>query len=133
MSDARIIIVEDDPMMADTIASMLELFGYETAICQTAQAALDAIPEDRPGLILLDLNLPDGVSGIEICRQVKADPELAATSVIIVSAEDDPGTIQEALDAGAARYLIKPIGLDVLEKAIAETLAGPSEDGPLPE
>lgn len=124
MSDARIIIVEDDPMMADTIASMLELFGYETAICETAQAALAAIPQDRPGLIMLDLNLPDGMTGIDICRQVKADPELRATSVIIVSAEDDPGTIQQALEAGASRYLVKPVGLDDLEKAIAETLAG---------
>ena len=123
MSEAKIIIVEDDPMMADTIASMLELFGYETAICQTAGEALDAIPQDRPGLIMLDLNLPDGVSGIEICRQVKADPTLRATSVIIVSAEDNPLVIQSAMTAGASRYLVKPVGLDDLEKAIAETLA----------
>jgi DNA-binding response OmpR family regulator len=123
MTDAKIIIVEDDPMMADTIASMLELFGYETAICPTPQAALDAIPKERPGLILLDLNLPGGMSGIDVCRQVKAQPELRETSVIIVSAEDDPGTIQKALQAGAARYLIKPIGLDDLETAIAETLS----------
>lgn len=123
MTTARIIIVEDDPMMADTIASMLELFGYETAICQTAGEALDAIPMDRPGLILLDLNLPDGVNGVEICRQVKTDPELAATSVIMVSAEDHPDTIHAAMEAGASRYLVKPVGLDDLEKAIAETLA----------
>lgn len=123
MSTAKIVIVEDDPMMADTIASMLELFGYETAICQTAAEALDAIPQGRPGLILLDLNLPDGVSGIEICRQVKADPDLQHTSVIIVSAEDNPLVIQSAMEAGASRYLVKPIGLDDLEKAIAETLA----------
>lgn len=123
MSEAKIIIVEDDPMMADTIASMLELFGYETEICSTARAALDAIPKDRPGLILLDLNLPGGMNGIEVCRQVKADPELHATPVIIVSAEDDPQTIRNAKQAGVARYLVKPIGLDDLEKAIAETLS----------
>jgi CheY-like chemotaxis protein len=123
MSEAKIIIVEDDPMMADTIASMLELFGYETAICQTAGEALDAIPQDKPGLILLDLNLPDGMGGIEICRQVKADPELRGTSAIIVSAEDNPLVIRSAMEAGASRYLVKPIGLDDLEKAIAETLA----------
>jgi two-component system phosphate regulon response regulator PhoB len=122
MSDAKIIIVEDDPMMADTIASMLELFGYETAICDTAKAALEAIPQEKPGLLLLDVNLPDGTSGIDVCRQVKAQPELSATPVIIVSAEDQPQTVQAALEAGAARYLVKPIGLDDLEKAIAETL-----------
>jgi DNA-binding response OmpR family regulator len=123
MTDAKIIIVEDDPMMADTIASMLELFGYETVICPTPQAALDAIPQEKPGIILLDLNLPGGMSGIDICRQIKAQPELRATQAIIVSAEDDPQTIRTALEAGAARYLIKPIGLDDLEMAIAETLS----------
>ena len=123
MTDARIIIVEDDPMMADTIASMLELFGYETVICGTAQAALDAIPQDKPGLILLDLNLPGGMNGIDVCRLVKANPDLRATPVIIVSAEDDPQTIRTAGEAGVSRYLVKPIGLDDLEKAIAETLS----------
>ena len=123
MSDAKVLIVEDDPMMADTIASMLELFGYQTAICGTGQAALDAIPQEKPGVILLDLNLPGGMTGIEICRQVKAQPEFRATPVIIVSAEGEPQAVRAAEEAGAARYLVKPIGLDDLEKAIAETLS----------
>lgn len=123
MSEAKILIVEDDPMMADTIASMLELFGYQTAICPTPQAALAAIPESGPGLILLDLNLPGGMTGIDICREVKSHPESRAIPVIIVSAEGDAQTIRAAHEAGAARYLVKPIGLDDLEKAIAETLS----------
>jgi DNA-binding response OmpR family regulator len=123
MSDAKILIVEDDPTMADTIASMLELFGYDTAIAATPQKALDMIALERPGLMLLDLNLPGGMTGIDICRQVKSRPETQATPVIIVSAEGDVQAMKAAQEAGAARYLVKPIGLDDLEKAIAETLS----------
>ncbi len=123
MSEAKILIVEDDPMMADTIASMLALFGYEIAIAATPQAALEMLPQAQPGLIVLDLNLPGGLSGIDVCREVKTRPESQDTPVIIVSAEDDPQTIRAAQQAGAARYLVKPIGLDDLERAIAATLS----------
>jgi two-component system phosphate regulon response regulator PhoB len=123
MADAKILIVEDDPIMADTIASMLELFGYETAISGTAQSALEMIAQKQPALIVLDLNLPGGMTGIDICRQVKARPETQHTPVIIVSAESGVEAMEAAQKAGAARYLVKPIGIDDLEKAIAETLS----------
>jgi len=123
MSDGKIMIVEDDPIMADTIASMLELYGYDTVIFHDAQKAVDAIPVEKPGLMMLDLNLPGGMTGIDICRRVKADPQTVETPVIIASADDTPETIAEAKAAGVARYLVKPIGLDDLERAIAATLS----------
>ncbi len=123
MPEAKIMIVEDDPMMADTMASMLELYGYRTVIFHTPHEALAAIPIEKPGLMMLDLNLPGGLSGIDICRQVKADPDLRHTPIIIASADGEPQIIERALAAGVARYLIKPIGLDDLERAIAEVLS----------
>jgi len=122
MAEGKIMIVEDDPIMADTIDSMLGLYGYETVIFHDAQAAVNAIPLEKPGLMVLDLNLPGDLSGIDICRRVKADPETRATPVIIASADDTPRVIEEARVAGVARYLVKPIGLDDLERAISETL-----------
>ncbi len=122
MNQAKIMIVEDDPMMADTMASMLGLYGYDTVIFHNAQDAVEAIPVEKPGLMMLDLNLPGGLSGIDICRRVKGDPETQSTPVIIVSADGEPRTIERAKAAGVARYLVKPIGLDDLERAIAETL-----------
>lgn len=122
MSEDKIMIVEDDPIMADTIASMLELYGYQTVIFHDAQKAVDAIPVEKPGLMMLDLNLPGGLTGIDICLRVKADPEMADTPVLIASADDAPEIIAKAKAAGVARYLVKPIGLDDLERAIAETL-----------
>jgi two-component system phosphate regulon response regulator PhoB len=122
MAEGKIMIVEDDPMMADTIASMLELYGYETVIFHDAQKAVDAIPTERPGLMMLDQNLPGGLTGIDICRRVKSDPQTQSTPVIIASAENQPEVVADAKAAGVSRYLVKPVGLDDLERAIAETL-----------
>lgn len=123
MSEARLVIVEDDPMVAQTTASMVELFGYQPLIFDNALAALEAIPAEKPGLVLLDLNLPGGMSGVDICRQIKSNPEIAHTPVIIISGDGDPQVIHEAMEAGVARYLVKPIGMDELERTIAETLS----------
>lgn len=116
-----ILILEDDSMMADTLASMVELIGYRTAVFHRSQEALDGLASVKADLMLLDLNLPD-LSGIEVCHRVKDDPELKNTPVIVVSAESNPFAIQKATEAGASRYLVKPVGLDDLEMAILQTL-----------
>ncbi len=108
-------------MMADTLASMVELIGYQTAVFHRSQEALDGLASVKADLMLLDLNLPD-LSGIEVCHRVKDDPELKDIPVIVVSAESSPFSIQQATEAGASRYLIKPVGLDDLETAILQTL-----------
>jgi two-component system phosphate regulon response regulator PhoB len=116
-----ILILEDDSMMADTLASMVELIGYQTAVFHRSQEALRGLANIKADLMLLELNLPD-LSGIEVCRRVKDDPELKHIPVIVVSAESNPFAIQQATEAGVARYLIKPVGLDDLEMAILQTL-----------
>jgi two-component system phosphate regulon response regulator PhoB len=116
-----ILILEDDSMMADTLASMVELIGYQTAVFHRSQEALDGLASVKADLMLLDLNLPD-LSGIEVCHRVKDDPELKSIPVIVVSAESNPFSIKQATEAGASRYLIKPVGLDDLEVAILQTL-----------
>ncbi|MBN1310795.1 MAG: response regulator [Anaerolineae bacterium] len=125
-NQSTILILEDDSMMADTLASMVELIGYQTAVFHRSQDALDGLSKIKADLILLDLNLPD-LSGVEVCRRVKDDPELKHTPVIVVSVDSDPFSIQRANEAGASRYLIKPVGLDDLETAIIQTLSEQAE------
>jgi CheY-like chemotaxis protein len=114
-----ILIVEDDPRMADTLASMVRLLGYEATAVHNARMAIEASTRERPELILLDQNLP-GVNGVEVCRFIKRDPLLGDTPVIFVSVEGRQEIIEAAKEAGAAAYLVKPIGLDELETTIAE-------------
>jgi CheY-like chemotaxis protein len=121
-SQPTILILEDDSRMADTLASMVELIGYQTVVFHRSQDALDGLASIKADLLLLDLNLPD-LSGVEVCRRVKDDPDLKDIPVIVVSVESDPYSIQRASDAGVSRYLIKPIGLDELETAILQTLS----------
>lgn len=107
----RILVVEDDPMLATGLRRALQRAGYAvdlTSTCEEATAALRAQPY---ALALLDLGLPDG-SGLDALRALRArrDP----TPVIIVTARDRPEHKVEGLDLGADDYVVKPFDLDEL-------------------
>jgi len=70
-------------------------------------------------LILLDLNMP-GVNGMEVCRYIKRDPLAGDVPVVFVTAEDDPGIMEEARRAGAMDYIVKPVDFERLETILAK-------------
>jgi DNA-binding response OmpR family regulator len=121
MSEPLILIIEDDSMMADTLASMVDLIGFQSVIFDTSTEALEAMVHVQPDLVLLDVNLPD-INGFEVCRQIKNSTTLKRTPVIIVSVESNDQSLQQGQAAGADRYLVKPVGLDEIEVAIRQVL-----------
>ncbi len=116
-----VLIVDDDPTMAQTIADMVGLFDWKTHIAYGPRPALQAIQQAPPALILLDLNMP-GVDGFEVCRYIKRDPIAAGTPVVFVTAEDAPSMQEKARAAGASDYLIKPVDIDRLEVILDQLL-----------
>ncbi len=84
---------------------------------------LTAIRAQPPDLILLDMNLPD-VDGLELLRQLQRDPDCAAIPIVVVSADATPGRIEEALAAGARRYMTKPLNLGSFLGMLDELLEG---------
>jgi CheY-like chemotaxis protein len=114
-----VLIVDDDTSMAQTVAQMVSLFDWDTAIAPSPRAALERISRRPPALILLDLNMP-GVDGFEVLGYIKRDPFAGDTPVVFVSAEDDPSIIARAKQAGAMDYLVKPIDFDKLEKVLCQ-------------
>lgn len=116
-----VLIVEDDQRMAGTIASIVQLLGYSTEIANTSRAAVVSARRVKPEMVLCDLNLPD-VDGFELIRFFKQDSQIKDMPVIFISAESDPGIIQEAYNIGAADYLVKPVGIPDLESAISAAL-----------
>jgi DNA-binding response OmpR family regulator len=110
MSDAKIMIVEDDPIIQEILEVNLKNAGYRTTTLETVSAAWDRLKggSEKFDVVLLDLNLPDA-SGIELLKRIKADTTLSDIPVIIQTALSSPEDVQVGLLAGAHYYLAKPI------------------------
>ena len=105
----QILVVDDEPDLLDINSTILRSAGYEVLEASTGNDCLRIATEEHPDLILLDVNLPD-ISGIDVCRQIKADPELIGTYVILISGMKASSENQvEGLEEGADGYIVRPI------------------------
>jgi two-component system, OmpR family, response regulator MprA len=104
----RVLIVEDDPAVRNSVSRALRLEGYETELHEEGSTAIRSLQVAAPDAILLDLQLPD-VDGLEICRRVRASGD--ATPILMVTARDAVNDRVAGLDAGADDYLVKPFDL----------------------
>lgn len=111
----RLLIVEDEKQLCDTIAKSLYAAGYEVDTCYDGDEALDYVLTEEYDLIVLDLNLP-GRDGMDILRELRQDND--ETKVIILSARSQITDKVEGLDAGANDYMEKPFHLQELEARI---------------
>jgi putative two-component system response regulator len=107
-ASARILIVDDDPLVRDTMRDYVEHLGYTVRGAGSAEEALGAIAKQTPDLILLDVRMP-GITGIELCRQLKADPLTHLIPVVLLTAERELDSRVGGLAAGADDYFTKPV------------------------
>lgn len=119
---ARLLLVDDDPGAIHVMHRMLGR-DYELRYALAGADALAIARGWRPDLVLLDAQMP-GMSGTEVCRALKADPALAATPVIFVTALGQSGVELMALELGAAGHLSKPLDEARLLAAVQAQLAG---------
>jgi DNA-binding response OmpR family regulator len=114
MNKLKILIVDDDPDITGAFMHVLQSADYDVISAATGQECLQIARAERPDLILLDVRLPD-INGLEVCRRIKTDPELARIAVINVTgmraSKDDE---VEGIEAGADAYLTKPVHLRTL-------------------
>jgi len=111
----RLLIVEDEKELCDTVAKTLYHAGYEVDTCYDGIEALDYILAENYDLIVLDLNLP-GMDGMELLKELRKKNE--ETKVLILSARSQIADKVEGLDAGANDYMEKPFHLQELEARI---------------
>jgi PAS domain S-box-containing protein len=105
----RILVVDDDPAIAEVFSELLRGEGYEVWSAENGQQGLKLTEERHPDVVILDIVLPD-ISGIEICRQIKSDPALADTFVVLLSGvATGPAATVRGLDTGADDYITKPV------------------------
>jgi CheY-like chemotaxis protein len=117
----RILVVDDNATNRDIFETRLKAQGYEVVQAGDGVAALEATHRHRPDLILLDIMMPK-IDGIEVCRQIKTDPRLSFTPIILVTAKSDSKDVVAGLDAGADEYLTKPIDQKALVARVAAIL-----------
>jgi len=107
---ARVLVVEDEPNIAEFIRRGLTYKGYEVEVAHTGEEALDLAWERPVDLVILDLMLP-GIDGIEVCRRLRAAGDVA---IIVLTARDKIDDKVEGLEAGADDYVTKPFAFEEL-------------------
>jgi DNA-binding NtrC family response regulator len=119
MANKPILVVDDEPIVRESIRDWLKDVGYQVATATTGEEALEMIEKQDFGVVILDVRLP-GQTGITVLKQVKAlKPEIKS---IIITAYPSTELSNEAKRLGAIDYLIKPVAPDDLERLIRETL-----------
>ena len=117
----RIVFVDDDQQLCRYVQA--ELSGkYDIDVFNNGESAWKRIMKTTPDLVVTDLMMP-GMRGDELCRRIKDNPDTRLTSVIILSARTDEEIQTDANKSGAARYLTKPLSMDLLESSMEQLLA----------
>ncbi len=112
-----VIVVEDEPDAAELFAEMMRVNGFRVVKIFSSVPAIDAIAEEKPDLVILDIMMPD-VSGLEVLKFMRREPNLKNTPVVVVSAKSMPTDIKVGMEAGASVYLTKPVGYLDLKQAV---------------
>ena len=119
MEVKKILVADDEEAISLYLERKLEKLGYSVFVAGDGEEALDLAFSNNPDLILLDVKMPK-IGGIEVCKKLKSDNRTKHCSIIVLSAKAQSGEIQEGLDAGADKYLCKPIGFPDILKEIQE-------------
>lgn len=121
MSEENILVVEDEPDIAELIEYNLLKNGYSPHLAVSGEEALARARKDPPHLVILDLMLP-GVDGLEVCRRLKRDPRTSGVPVIMVTARGEESDVVTGLELGADDYIVKPFSPKVLMARIKAVL-----------
>ncbi len=121
--DAKVMLVDDEPLMTDMVEAHLEAAGYRNfVVTNDPRQCLALIRREDPGVVLLDLMMP-GLSGFEVLEQLRADPALRFTPVIVLTAANGADAKLRALQLGASDFLSKPVDASELVLRVRNTLA----------
>jgi two-component system, OmpR family, alkaline phosphatase synthesis response regulator PhoP len=134
MSKKRIIIIEDEPDMAELVALRLKREGYLVEICHNGAEGWKTIQADPPDFVLLDIMLP-GLTGLEILQYMRKDPRTVNVPVILLTAKGEESDVVVGLQFGADDYISKPFSMSVLTARVTTVLRRsriPSPSGKTP-
>ena len=121
MSQAKILIVDDEPDLVETIRFALELEGYNVLVAVNGEEGLNTARQEKPDLILLDLMLPK-LDGYKVCRLLKFDERYKHIPILMLTAKTQDKDRILGKETGANEYLTKPFDMDELMAKIKSYL-----------
>ena len=119
----KILIVEDNPQNMKVILMTLRPHDYTLLEATDGERALEIAVRDKPGLIIMDIQLPK-MNGLEVTRRLRQMPDFTHLPIIAITAYVMKGDKEKAIEAGCDAYLPKPISTRELPKVVAEMLSG---------
>lgn len=120
----KLLIVDDEDGVRALVRMTLDGGGYEIIEACEGGQALEMARQHRPDLVLLDVMLPD-ISGLEVCRELKGDPDLASMTIVMLTARAQTTDLGDAEEAGADGYFTKPFSPIALTRKV-ESVLGPA-------
>jgi len=118
LSKYNVLAVDDIPLNLLLVQKMLSKFNFKIRSATNGREALEAVAQEKPSLILLDLMMPE-IDGYEVLRRLRADPETEDIRIIILSALNSNEDIVKGFDLGANDFLTKPISMEKLLNVVA--------------
>jgi two-component system KDP operon response regulator KdpE len=125
----RVLLVDDDATLRRAVGIGLRAAGHEVLVVADGRSALQAVREDRPDVVILDLGLPD-LGGVEVLHSLR---EWSTVPVVVLSARAESGEKVRALDLGADDYVTKPFGMDELLARVRAAARRAGSDVPVLE
>lgn len=122
MDKKRVLIIDDDKAVLESLRRLLELHSYEALAVQDSGEAFSKTKSFNPDVILLDLLMPR-LGGLEICEMLNSDKETRGIPIIVVSALDKEADIKKAYHLGVVGYITKPYDLNKLLQEINKAIA----------
>ncbi len=129
MTEATVVVVEDDQNIADLVELYLRQEGFRVVQASTGAQGIEAVRNQRPRMVILDVGLPGGMDGLEVCRRLRADTDVP---ILMLTARDGEIDRVLGLELGADDYVTKPFApreLVARVRAILRRTDGPRADG----
>lgn len=123
-----ILVIEDQPEIRKLICITMDYDDFEVHEADNGDSGLKMIKALRPGVVLLDVMMPGLLDGFQVCEQVRADPEIAATPIVMLTARGQQSDMEAGRRAGCTDYLTKPFSplqlIETVERLAAAAVGG---------
>ncbi len=120
----KVLVCDDEPYIVESVSYVVRKAGFSVVVAEDGEEALAAAKREKPDLIFLDIMMPR-LSGHEVCRKVKEDPETRDAYVVMLTARGQEEDERKAMEAGADEFMTKPFSPRKMRAKLQEVLGEP--------